>query len=260
MNSHRLIAPFRLRRTVLTTFVSALTLTAMSAFGVACEQVRSSDVKTSGVYANIVGEATGDGSTTVKAALRVGGVLSNTFLDLSEGESLSAKSGDEEKPLVRKSLPFGAIEYRATFTGDEEGKAFTVSWTRNEGYESAPNTTFTMPAGFNLEAPAAGATFSRAHDDIQITWSPSGTNDEMLWEVVTSSCAREKLSNVIDADDGSFTIPAGTLEAIEGHASETCDTTLVLVRRRKGDLDPAYGEGGWVAGRQVRKVTFSSAP
>ncbi len=229
------------------------------ALGTACEQVDSEDILTSGVYANIVAEAEGDGSTQVSTSLRVGGVLSNVFIDLSDGESITAVSGTDEKTLARRSV-LGAISYTGTFTGDEADKAFTVAWNRTDGLTSAPNTTITMPAPFALTAPTAGATFSRANDDIVVTWDTSGTPDDMLWEVITSNCAREMKNNNITADPGTFTIAAGTFTNIEGHETETCDTTLVMVRRRLGNLDPAYGEGGWVVGRHVQTVTFSSAP
>ncbi|MDF1564876.1 MAG: hypothetical protein P1V51_17670 [Deltaproteobacteria bacterium] len=234
-----------------------LALVAIS--NLACEQVDSEDVLTSGVYANITAEADGDGSTTVSTSLRVGGALSNTFLELGAEESVTATSGGETKTLARRNV-LGAISYVGTFTGDETDKAFTVAWNRGEGYESAPNTTLSLPAGFEITAPAAGATFSRANDDIVLTWDSSGTTDDMLWEIVTSTCAREMKSNTITGDPGTLTIAAGTLTNIDGHEGETCDTTLVLLRRRLGNLDPAYGEGGWVVGRHVRTVTFSSAP
>lgn len=242
------------------TLAAAAGLLSLCALGnLACEQVSSEDVLTSGVYANIVAEADGDGSTQVSTSLRVGGALSNTFLDLSEGESITATSGTEEKTLARVSV-LGAISYVGTFPGDEADKPFTVAWNRAEGYVSAPSTTITMPASFTLTAPVAGTTFSRANDDLVVSWDGSGTTDEMFWEVITSTCAREMKTNGITNDPGTFTITAGTLTSIEGHEGETCDTTLVLLRRRMGAIDAAYGEGGWVVGRHVRTVTFSSAP
>lgn len=247
------------RSNSLRVFIISMTLGLFGALGTACEQVDSEDILTSGVYADIIAEADGDGSTQVRTSLRVGGVLSNTFVDLSAGESVTAVSGTDEKTLARRSL-LGAISYTGTFTGDEVDKAFTVAWNRTDEFVSAPNTTITLPAPFTLTAPVAGATFSRASDDIVVTWEASGTTDEMFWEVITSSCAREMKSNTITADPGTFTIAAGTFTNVDGHEAETCDTTLLLIRRREGNLDPAYGEGGWVVGRHLRTVTFSSAP
>jgi len=239
--------------------ITLTSLLAFGAFGLACEQVDSADIKTSGVYANIVAEADGGGSTKVTTSLRVGGVLSNTFLELGPDESIVATSGTDEKTLSRKSL-LGAISYVGTFTGDQADKDFKVAWNRGDGFVSAPSTQLSLPAGFDLTAPVGGATFSRANDDLVVTWAPASTSDELLWEVITSTCAREMKSNTITGDPGTFTIAAGTLTSIQGHETETCDTTLLLIRRRLGELDPAYGEGGWVVGRQVRTVTFSSAP
>jgi len=236
-----------------------ITLISISPLAMACQKVSSADVKTSGLYANISAEAKGDGSTLVSATLRVGGALSNTFLDLTSDEKISASSGTDQKTLARKSF-LGAVSYEATFTGDELDKSFTVSLERPTDYVSAPNTQLSMPAGFTISAPTGGTSFSRANDDIVVTWDNNGSSDDMQWELATSNCARESKTNAIPSDSGSFTIPKGTLVAIQGHEGETCDTSLWLVRRRLGSLDPNFGDGGFVVARQVRKVVISSTP
>lgn len=232
----------------------------------ACERVESSDVRTSGIYADMTVTAVGDGTSRVSAALRVGGSLSNTYLDLVDGDELMAIQGEDEARMSERSIPLGPVHYEATFDVDTENTPFRVSFAREPHDEtekecrggSAPNSFATLPAPFTIDAPAEDRAFSRADDDIEITWSPNGRRDAMSWRA-SGSCI-EGDSGDIDTDNGRFVISRGKLRLRREADDNSCDVTITITRSRPGQIDPAYGEGGRFVARQVRSVEVRSDP
>lgn len=223
-----------------------------------CQPVESTDIKTSGVYADIWVEADGSGETDVGTTLRVGGALSNTFLELQAGDELWATDGFASKQMSELFL-LGYVSYFASFAGDAEDTEYVVSFERADDV-SAPDSWVRLPGPFEIVAPASGTSFSRASDNVVITWEPSGTLDDMSWRVIGGSCADADNLPDIAGDPGVMTLEVGDVVALEGHESESCSITVELTRSRPGTLDPAYGEGGTVYARQVRKIELLSAP
>lgn len=232
----------------------------------ACERVESSDVRTSGIYADMTVTARGDGESQVSAALRVGGSLSNTYLELVDGDELMAIQGEDEVRMSKRSIPLGPVSYVASFPVDAENTPFRVSFSREPHDEaekacrggSAPSSFATLPAPFTIDGPDAGRTFSRADDDIEVTWSPTGSRDRMSWRV-SGSCV-ENDSGDIDSDSGRFVVRRGDLRPIENRERDDCSLTIEIVRQRAGQIDPAYGEGGRFVARQVRQIRVESVP
>jgi hypothetical protein len=122
----------------------------------------------------------------------------------------------------------------------------------------------TMPQPFSITAPTGTPEFSRSEDDIVITWEPSGSTDQMrIWvdDTIDGSrnCVRAH-TQTLAGDTGSYTIAAGTIKGRENREDETCATTITVIRRRNGSLDPAYGEGGEAFARHYRTVQITSTP
>lgn len=231
----------------------------------ACEQIDSKNVNTDGIYADL--EAASDGEETViEARLKTGGGLSNTFLDLSDGDVLTAYAGAEMSKMDRESQ-LGVVWYRARFSQIAENTPLRIEFTR-QGHddaetkcrgESAPNSMVTLPAPFSIGSPAKDDRFSRKDSAIDVQWSPSGTSDSMRW-TLSGECIKGMSGN-ISGDPGRVVIEKGKIEAIsEMRAGETCDVKIKIFRARSGNVDPAYGEGGNFAADQVREIEISSAP
>lgn len=222
---------------------------------VACESVDSTAVTTEGVYAHISATADGSGSTRTTAILKVGGATSNTYLDLVDGDVLEASQGGETQDLSKVSIG-DYREYIADWNVDDEDTSFGVGFVR-EVDEGAPETTVTLPARFEITAPEADVTFSRADDDITVSWDVSA--DEGMSADITGDCFWVEGQD-IEVDDGTVSFAAGSLEAYEDQEDETCQAVISLRRTRIGDLDPNYGEGGVANGEQIRSVTVLSGP
>lgn len=198
----------------------------MVVLGCTCETVRSTDVKTSGLYADFDLDA--------------------------PGEALSATWGATSRAMQKRSA-FGATWYEASFDGDAEDTALTIRFMR-EAEVSAPESVVTLPPPFELTAPALGQSFPRG---APVTVSYTRAASDELKVSARGSCI-ETVERVLTGDTGAYTLPAFT--ASRGNESASCDVQVAVVRARKGRVDPAYGLGGDFTATVSRAVTIRSTP
>lgn len=229
------------------TIIAAVSLLA---FGCS-ESVESSDVRTSGVYPEIAVTATGNGSSTVRVRLKVGGSDSNTFLDLTGDDKLEARIGDDPP----KTLDGSGDTYTTTFPTDAEGTEFTVAFMRGSDDDDAPASKVTMPAPFELMLGATEA--GRGADDVEVTWDPPASGAQATWKL-SGECI--KLDTGSTPDDGAYTLEAGSIDTFESDMDKSCTATFEMTRSRNGSVDPAFTEGGSVVARHVRSQGFTSTP
>ncbi len=232
--------------------IQCVALVGLAIAVVGCSDVQSESLLTSGMSAHITASASGDGNTTVSAVLRAGGALSNVYVELTGDDALTAQRGEEEKPLVRQSL--GAFhEYTTDFTGDEPGVDHVVSLVRSVD-DGAPSSVMALPDAFEISGPAE---FSRAAD-LTFTWTPAESADAM--SVYVDGTCIFGYGETIIGDPGTWTIPAGTIDALEDDPDASCNVTVKVSRTRAGQLDPGFGEGGVAEGVQRREFGVTSAP
>lgn len=233
-----------------------LPLSLLSGLLIGCESVDSDSVLTSGVYAQMTVEAEGNGKSDVTVFLKVGGGLSNSFLDLVDGDELTASADGEDVTLEKVSFS-NMRSYEGTLNTDNEGTDFTIAFSR-ELDDGAPNSKVSMPAPFDITGPTEGTSFSRSQDDIPLEWSDAGTSDGMSWGV-EGDCVLPNSGDIL-SDPGSFSISAGEIESDPSEEGESCEATITIVRNRYGDIDEAYGEGGLINAIQIREVTLTLTP
>jgi hypothetical protein len=219
-----------------------------TAFGCS-ESVESTDVKTTGIYPVITVTADGSGSSRVEVRLKVGGSNSNTHLDLTGGDELTATVDGDTKVLDETSDE----TYTASFRVDEEGTEFTIAFLREDD-DSAPASTVTLPAPFTMSVSPTEA--SRATDDVDVAWDPpAGGNIEFS---LSGNCIKSNGDDL--PDDGSHTITADSIETFESDKEESCTVSVGLERTQRGNIDPAFTEGGRIEALQVRSDSFTSTP
>lgn len=229
-----------------------------AAFAAGCADVKSSDVKTSGMSASMQVVANGGTSATATASVTVG----TDYVELSGGDALTANTTTSPAPIaMSESKLLGIISYAATLgDGAAEGNESRITYNRS-GNTSAPNSTCTMPAPFNLTGPSAGATFSRSNQDIVVSWDASGKSSPMQYQA-KGDCIDTVQAGTIPADTGTVTIPKGSIHASTSgsNASTSCAITVTVTRSSAGLLDPAFGGGGSISCMQQRSVQVQSAP
>lgn len=220
---------------------------------VGCEDVGSGDVLTSGMWADVSFTADGTGTSQAAAALRVGGGLSNTYVDLEGDDELTATLTDETVPMVEEQL--GEIHrYVASFDTAPVGEPLIVAFVRTvDG--GAPGSVAELPPEFDLYDPAA-ATFSRNTEDLLLVWAPSSSHTMRI--EISGDCVFTYVEDVTDG--GTYTLPAGTLDPLDDANQGTCALDIVVRRIQPGTVDPAFGEGGTAFGIQSRQTEVASTP
>jgi hypothetical protein len=224
--------------------------------GAGCTDLQSSDLKTAGMSAHALVSADGTGASSASVTLNVDNNITD-YVQLSTGDALVATVGNKTQTLSSTNV-LGIVTYSTGFTGaDQAGAQYTIALNRKSPDTSAPGSTCTMPAAFQLSAPTSSSSFSRASQDIVVTYSGSGQADPLSF-TLSGSCFN-LVTNSVSNDNGTFTIPKGTLVAAQGTQPMNCQATLTVSRTRAGSLDPAY-YGGSISAAQQRTVSFTSTP
>ena len=213
------------------------------------QQVDSTDVRTSGVYADMSVHASGNGKSEVQVDLRVGGSSSNTHLEIKGADKLTATVG-----AVTKVLSKSGNIYVTTFDGDAADTPFILAFTRGPDDTSAPNSTVTLPEPFII---AGIAQTVLRQVGFTATWQAGTKGEPMVW-VLRGDCLVAQAGSISDA--GQMVVAASKLIAQVGQEQATCNASFCLERDRSGILDPAYGEGGVISAAQSRCAAFLSAP
>lgn len=228
---------------------------ALSLFG--CSSVSSSNLKTAGLRADLGVTANGAGDTVVTAEFRVDGAAL-TYVALQSGDRVTAAASGQTQTLQESTL-LGTTAYAASFSGaDAEGTTYRIALERDAD-TSAPNSTATLPAKFAITSPTGTSlSYSRANDDLVVTYDNAGTSDAMSC-TVSGICINTTVL-AFTSDSGTLTIPKGSIvQAGTSSGATTCQVTLTVYRTRLGTLDPAFA-GGTVRASQARTIAFTSTP
>lgn len=219
-----------------------------------CAKTESSDLLTSGIYADLSARSTGAGTTTVYATLYVDNPSNLNFVELTGNDQLVASYGSQHKTMSQVEL-LNIVSHSAEFSTDAEGTAFEIALERSVD-AGAPKSTVTLPAAFTLTP--APATLSRAAA-LPLSWSPAASTDAMAWKA-SGACIGDT-QGTITGDSGSWMIQAGTFTKRQGqNIADSCMVTITVTRSRTGVVDSHYGKGGTAVGAQDRTISMMSTP
>lgn len=231
-------------------------LLALTAAAPACTSVDSSNILTSGMYASIAASTDGSGTTRVTTTLYLEDPGTLDFIELEGGDQLIAYSPDGDSAIMTETQFLGITSYSATFDVDDAGSEFIVELSRTVD-DGAPDSRAVLPDAFDILTEPGGS-YSRANDDLVIDWDPVAGDDIDL--SVSGTCI-ESYSTAIEGDPGTFTVAAGTfVKPMGSNVPDDCDLTVELTRSTPGTLDPGYGHGGTISGKQVRQIQVGSIP
>ena len=229
----------------------------MPLLGAGCtESVDSENIRTPGISMAALVTASG-GSSRVHVLLQVGGDESNGRIELTANDELVATAGDEEKTMER----VGKGEYEATFDTIEGGTEFGVQLLRGDDDTDAKDSGGTLPDPFMITSDLGDDPISRA-DDVEITWDPSDSGDDMKLEAEDKAgdgCITATEDFDPSGDSGSYVIEGGEGN-LGNDEEETCQITVDVIRQREGGRDKNLDEESTFFLRQVRSTVFDSAP
>jgi hypothetical protein len=215
-------------------------------FVVGCTSIDSTDIRTSGITPSFtVSSSSGGNDSSVGAVLKVGDSATD-FVELEGGDKLSVTVGDNTQDLSESKI-LGTVSYNATINTQEPGTEVIIAFTRTETDESAPASKVTLGEKLTLATPTAGSAFSRANDDIVVSWT-SDASDDPVRVTISGSCIQDA-SRDVQAGETSVTLAKGSIlkkEQAEGQdpIPDSCDDVTVRVARtHAGTPDPAF-EGG----------------
>jgi hypothetical protein len=151
-------------------------------------------------------------------------------------------------PLVASA---DGSSYGADIDVKDSGTKIVIALTRADG-SAAPASTVTMTEQLGLSAPAAGTAFSRASDNIAVSWVSDPSKDPLT--VTWSGPCITAGSIDVDHTDSASSISAGQIVG-----DGTCNISVGITRTRTGTLDPAFS-GGSITHSFSSSATISSTP
>jgi hypothetical protein len=236
---------------------SASVLTVGLAAGLlACQPVGSGAVMTASMYADLGVVASGDGTSRVRATLRLGSMMDSTFVDLQPGDSLSATSGALTQPLDRTVDLLGGFSYTGAFVGDDPGTPFAIAFTRTSDV-SAPSSKTILPARVTHLSSPTGATGSRAQA-LPISWDMVSGSPDLIDVTVEGSCVIG-IIKMGQPDTGQVVVGPSDLKSKPDNPQASCPLRITIARKHPGTIDPAFGAGAFY-GIQQSTITITSVP
>lgn len=223
-----------------------------------CQEVGSGAVMTSSMYADLSVLSVGDGLGRVRATLRIGSMQSATVVELQPGDTLTATSGAKTQKLERATDALGGFYYGGTFTGDSSGTPFAIAFTRQSDV-SAPSSQTVLPLPVTHLMPPAGTTVSRSRS-FPITWDALAGGAGDLIDISLSGPCIFGLSLLGQPDTGQVLVSSDQIKANPAEPMAICNVQVLVARKRKGTVDPAYGAGGAFYGIQQSMTTVSCSP
>jgi hypothetical protein len=236
-----------------------------TSMGGCAKDVDSTDVRTSGMYADLSATSRGDGQITVEAKIRVGGSNSSTYAELDGEDRLIASLHGEARTMA-KSDSGPSSPYRAVFF-TTLGGTLTISFQRGALDTSAPDSRIILPDAFSPEfvGISPGDSVQRGQP-VAVAWDSISTGP-VLWQL-RGACIKARGGNVID--EGKLVLRGLDIEPSAQlsdpavpptlRPAPSCDVTLSLQRGVSGYVDPAFREGGSFQASQTFNLSFRSTP
>jgi len=234
---------------------------------VACADVDSKDIRTSGIYAEISVRAQDD-TAHVFARLRTGRALDNDTVLLSPGDQLSASVSGRSIPLYETETE----AYSGVLENVSGGSEIFVKFTRIDDVD-APNTRAILPEEFDISAPSPAETYN-AGESITVVWSPGDPSNTVsvsysldctVYDAngIPSGAAYGRGYSV--ADSGTHTASINQILNVVGTQDNlvrgvSCPLEVAVKRINDGTLDNAFTKGGTISAIRERSVLVNVIP
>ena len=244
-------------------FINTFFIASVALISTACsnvEEVNSDDIATSEIWARFAVYSTDNNSSTSEASLLVGGPHSNTYLDLSESDTLQVLlNGSSPQTMVKDPTTSPHNVYHSTYDNTNSGAGginYRFSFNRTN-HPSASNSSVSLPLPVSNIQFNPEESFSRALDNITMSWDP--VEDEKISINVKGSCINTYNRNNI-LDTGILTIAANSLINATESTVNSCPLIFTFTRTKSGAIDKTFGEGGIIEAHSSRTAEIASRP
>ena len=232
--------------------LAATALTALACMGCK-ETVSSANIRTQGIAMFTEVVATSGTDVIVTSTLQVGGG-NGTYVILDSGDAIYLEVDGERSRMLAESD--GVYEGRSN-VGDEDTEYRVIL--ERELDDPADDSRGSLPGPFEFTSAFGSAEISRELDDLEVTWDPADSGDDMEIEFREIGCV-VKESIDIGGDSGSYTLAAGELRSTASSSEKTCDVEVTMTRTRGGSTDSNLNSDSRFTLIQTRSFTLVSAP
>ncbi len=222
--------------------------------GCSTRDVGSDIVRTQGLYAEMLAQASGDGTTLVQVQLAVA-AAGGTKVELVGDDSLIAEVGTTSYVLVQSARG----TYEDQIDGDSAGE-IVVRLERGNGEDSG-SATAALPAPFTAQIENADSRGSDRATPLEVTWAPPlATSDSdpvppITWSI-DGSCIWPDSGSAPDL--GEMVLDPAHFVVRPEHAGEDCEVQLSLERQNQGEVDPVFVPSSNFRALQTRSIRFTS--
>lgn len=216
--------------------------------------VGSDSVRTEGLYAEMLAQASGDGTTLVQVELAVAGA-GGTKVELVGDDSLIAEAGTISYVLVQSARG----TYADQIDGDSAGEII-VRLERGNGEDSG-SANATLPAPFMAQIENSSTRGIDRATPLDVTWSPppessdAGSVAPITWSIAGPCIWPDSGST---PDDGAMTLDSSHLMVRPQNAGQECEVQLSLERQNQGVVDPVFVPSSNFRALQARSISFTS--
>lgn len=231
-----------------------LNMILITGLGVGCAKTDSSNIKTSGFYADytVKTSATNPSVATCSASFRV--EAGGTYIDLSSGDTVTCNG----QSMSRSEL-FGIVTYTATLAATV-GSTYTVVLTRSG--EAPYSASVTLPEAVSPTSPASGASGTKGNV-LSFSWATSSSSIDTM-TVSSSSVTSGDTKCPVAAyfqdsapENGVGSFSASEMSLPATGSAGACSMNITWQRRRAGSMPS--GLKGDITGVQeaTRAITLN---
>lgn len=243
--------------------MALVTVAALAVTAAGCMPIDSTNLETSGLYADFRAGLGADG-VAVSADLKTGPGITSTEVRLSPDDRFVAYAGGQSFPMVEdtcdRCVPGVVPPHVAVLPASAAGAQIRIALERDHGV-SAPQSFIRLPATHEIVSPPAGmftaaSPASRARLlPITVTWAPVASDDAV--DVNVAGCD-SNFAHHLAAGSTQFSFDLRRLTPAV--AAAVCDVYFQVTLSRQGVVDPAYGKGGRFIAARERDAIVTTGP
>lgn len=223
----------------------------------------SSEIATDSIYASMTLRSIGNGITKIEVRLSSGD-QSGSNIYLVNGDMLKASANGLTQNFVEDEKWLNIIRHLATLQSDVPGTIVNISFERpGPTYESALDSTITLPADINIRSPEINDVFNFGNS-INVSWEPSGISPEIniIFKITCQDdedISSRRLNYPVSDSGASVYSVDELLDSWTLGPNLSCSAEIDLVRKAEGVISGEF-TGGSITAQTESSVFITIKP